>query len=213
MTDRRRLPSRASSRRAAAPEDDRALADRGSGMAIEHVVTRPGDASAGEVIALQQAAGNAAVSRLVGPAAAVQRDEWGSKYKSRRARPGALPYEEYKARIGQPGESEKFAPPLQAASDWGGHELAEVGLSRGDLGKILLPEQPDNPDAVTAHEQRLDQYLAEINAAFAIMKIDTVEAQADYLAHAAGESGTLSKLTEVGAEKRPYAPFQGRGPV
>lgn len=66
---------------------------------------------------------------------------------------------------------------------------------------------------MAAHEQRLDAYLPDINAAFAIMQIDTMEAQADDLAHAGGESGTLAQRSEVGAEKRACAPFQGRGPV
>jgi len=213
MADHTRLQRRSAVRRARGHDDERTSGDRVEGIELEHAVRRPGDATAGKVIALQQAAGNAAVAGLVQPATIVQRQEWGAKYKSRRARPGALPYDEYKARIGQPGESEKFAPALQAASEWGGHELETVGLSRTELGEILLAERPQDPDAVAGHEQRLDKYLPEINAAFEIMKIDTVEAQADYLAHAAGESGTLSKLTEVGADKRPYAPFQGRGPV
>jgi hypothetical protein len=110
-----------------------------------------------------------------------------------------------------PGESEKFPHP-QDAGFWA-TRLDPITLTRDELGQILLPEQPNNPAAVTAHEQRLDAYLDDINAAFEIMGIDTVEAQADYLAHTAGESGTMAKLAEVGAEKREYAPFQGRGPV
>ena len=45
------------------------------------------------------------------------------------------------------------------------------------------------------------------------MQLDTVEAQAVYLAHAFSESGQLTKLEEFGAEKRKYAPFVGRGPL
>jgi hypothetical protein len=44
------------------------------------------------------------------------------------------------------------------------------------------------------------------------MGIDTVEAQSSFLAHAA-ESGSFAQMTEIGAEKRPYAPFIGRGPI
>jgi hypothetical protein len=188
---------------------------------LEHAVAVPAEASPRELLALQRRAGNAAVAELVGDAsigpaggtASVQRDEWGKQYRTRRARPGALTYDEYKARIGQPGESEKFAPPLQAASEWGGTRLEPIAMTREELGAILLPERPNDPAAVAAHEQRLDDYLPDINAAFEIMEIDTVEAQADYLGHTAGESGTMSKLAEVGAEKREYAPFIGRGPV
>ena len=197
-----------------------------AGRAADGAVRAPDTHARGaehELLDLQQAAGNAAVTALlqggataaVAPATtAVQREaEWGAKYKSRRARPGALSYDDYKARIGQPGESESFAPALKAASEWGGHELTPISMTREELGQILLPEQPGDEAAVAAHEQRLDDSLAPINMAFEVMTIDTVEAQADYLAHAAGESGTLSKLEEVGASKRPYAPFQGRGPV
>jgi len=208
MSDHAPIQRRRGVRSAGHRDDERGLA-----LDLEHALRHPGEAAVHEVIGLQQVAGNTAVTGLVRPAPSVQRAEWGAKYKSRRARPGALPYDQYKARIGQPGESEKFAPALQAASEWGGHELETIGLSRTELGQILLPEKPDDPDAVAGHEKRLDQYAPQINAAFEIMKIDTVEAQADYLGHAAGESGTLTNLTEVGADKRPYAPFQGRGPV
>src|SRR5262245_12999525 len=197
-------------RRSSGRDEDPGL----DGASIEHAVARPSAASVDDIRALQRVAGNRATADLVERGAAhraspVQRDEWGAQYKTRRARPGALPYDEYKARIGQPGEAESFAPPLQAASDWGGHRVTPVALTRQELGRILLPEKPNDPDALAAHEQRLDAYLPDINAAFEIMAIDTVEAQADYLAHAGGESGTLARLSEVGAEKRPYAPFQG----
>ena len=41
--------------------------------------------------------------------------------------------------------------------------------------------------------------------------IDTVEAQASFLAHMAGETGTLSFLEERGGKNLSYAPFYGRG--
>ncbi len=50
-----------------------------------------------------------------------------------------------------------------------------------------------------------------ISSAFETMMIDTAQAQADYLAHMAGETG--GNLEEKEGEKRSYAPFQGRGAV
>lgn len=220
LLDRRRPggPVRMGRPRPGPDPDDDILAGRGT-VGLRHAIARPSEAATGDLDALGRLVGNATMAGLVagraaGPdASAIQREAWGAQYRTRRARPGALPYEEYKARIGQPGEAESFAPPLQAASEWGGHRLAPVAMTRDELGQILLPERKDDPDAVAAHEQRLDTYLSDINAAFDIMQIDTVEAQADYLGHAAGESGTLARLGEVGAENRDYAPFQGRGPV
>jgi len=139
-----------------------------------------------------------------------KRRKWDEAYRTKRARPGALPYEKYKAKIGQQGEAEKYAPELKAASKWGGTKLRLIAMTREEFGQILKPELPQ---AAQAHKKRLDDYLPHVNRAFEVMEIDTVEAQADYLAHAAGESGTLAKLSEVGAGKRPYAPFKGRGPV
>jgi chaperonin cofactor prefoldin len=50
-----------------------------------------------------------------------------------------------------------------------------------------------------------------ISGAFETMLIDTAQAQADYIAHMAGETGGI--LEEKQGEKRSYAPFQGRGAV
>ena len=50
-----------------------------------------------------------------------------------------------------------------------------------------------------------------ISGAFETMMIDTAQAQADYIAHMAGETGGI--LEEKQGEKRSYAPFQGRGAV
>ena len=77
----------------------------------------------------------------------------------------------------------------------------------GEAGHDPRPEWQDTvKDAVK-------QSLPKINDAFKLMQLDTVEAQAVYLAHAFSESGQLTKLEEFGAEGRDYAPFVGRGPL
>jgi hypothetical protein len=146
------------------------------------------------------------------PSNLVQRedDDWDPRYKEPRARAGNLPYEQYKAVIGNPGEAEGYAPALKDASEWGGKQVDPVSLTLDELGQIMKPEGPD----VDAHEQRLADSLPRINDAFETMGINTVKAQALYLAHAAGETGTLSNLTEKeNTETDRYKPFIGRGPL
>jgi hypothetical protein len=174
----------------------------------------PAGGSAGAVLALQRSAGNRAVVALVARhegRAAVARDSdtWSKDYKTRKSRQ-ALSYDDYKAKIGTAG-AEGYAPEIKAASAWGGTPVTPVALTRAELGAIVLPEVKGD-DAIAAHEKRLDDYLPFINDAFEAMKIDTVEAQSSFLAHAA-ESGSFAALTEVGASTRPYAPFIGRGPI
>jgi hypothetical protein len=169
---------------------------------------------AGALLALQRTAGNRAVAALVArreARAAVARDSdtWSKDYKTRKSRQ-ALSYDDYKAKIGTAG-AESYAPEIKAASAWGGTKVTPVALTRAELGAIVLPEVKDAA-GLAAHEQRLDDYLPFINNAFEAMKIDTVEAQSSFLAHAA-ESGSFAALTEIGASTRPYAPFIGRGPI
>jgi hypothetical protein len=155
------------------------------------------------VLALQRSAGNRAVVAMLA------RDEWSKDYRTRKSRQ-ALSYEDYKKAIGTKG-AEKYAPEIKAAHEWGGTPLSPVALTRAELGAIVLYEGND-PAGRAAHEKRLDDYLPFINTSFEAMGIDTVEAQSSFLAHAA-ESGSFAQMTEQGAEKRPYAPFIGRGPI
>jgi hypothetical protein len=155
------------------------------------------------VLALQRSAGNRAVVAMLA------RDTWSKDYRTRKSRQG-LSYEDYKKAIGTKG-AEKYAPEIKAASGWGGTPLSPVALTRAELGAIVLYEGND-PAGKAAHEKRLDDYLSFINDSFEAMGIDTVEAQSSFLAHAA-ESGSFAQMTEQGADKRPYAPFIGRGPI
>jgi hypothetical protein len=180
------------------------------------LAARPAPAVAGAqlVRALQRSAGNRAVATLLGArergaALARDTDAWSTDYTKRKSRQN-LSYDDYKAKIGTAG-AESYAPEIKAASAWGGTKLAPVALTRGELGAIVLAEAKGDAE-LAAHEKRLDEYLPFINNAFEAMKIDTVEAQSSFLAHAA-ESGSFAKLTEIGASTRPYAPFIGRGPI
>ena len=155
------------------------------------------------VLALQRSAGNRAVVAMLA------RDTWSKDYRTRKSRQG-LSYEDYKKAIGTKG-AESYAPEIKAASAWGGTPVAPVKLNRAELGAIVLFEGSD-ATAKAAHEKRLDDYLPFINNSFEAMSIDTVEAQSSFLAHAA-ESGSFAQMTEIGAEKRSYAPFIGRGPI
>jgi hypothetical protein len=58
-----------------------------------------------------------------------------------------------------------------------------------------------------------NNHLAQMNAAFETMQIDTVQSQALFLAHQAGEAQGGNAMVEKGAKGRSYAPFQGRGPL
>jgi hypothetical protein len=169
----------------------------------------------GVVLALQRSAGNRAVAGLIarhGPRAVLARDTdtWSKDYKSKKTRQGKT-LDEYKALIGTK-DAEGYAPAIKAASAWGGTKVSPVALTRAELGAIVLPEGKGDAD-LASHEKRLDDYLPFINNAFETMGIDTVEAQASFLAHAA-ESGSFAKMTEVmDATPRAYKPFIGRGPI
>ncbi len=155
------------------------------------------------VLALQRTAGNRAVVAMLA------RETWSKDYRTRKSRQG-LSYEDYKKAIGTKG-AESYAPEIKAASQWGGTPLSPVALTRAELGAIVQYEGNDAAGRA-AHEKRLDDYLPFINNSFEAMSIDTVEAQSSFLAHAA-ESGSFAQMTEIGAEKRKYAPFIGRGPI
>jgi hypothetical protein len=137
-----------------------------------------------------------------GKVSLVQRSSWDNSYKNKRAWSGEK-YEDYKAGI-----------ELKDASDWGGQKVDPVSLTLEELGQILKPEIQTNEDEEQKHQQRLEEYLPLINDAFETMVINTVKTQALYLAHAAGETGTLSAVTEKPNSKTDnYKPFVGRGPL
>ncbi|WP_299260766.1 hypothetical protein [uncultured Aquimarina sp.] len=126
---------------------------------------------------------------------------------------------------------------FQAASDWNEDvEKSCQTISEADL--IAIFKEGDLLDQFKANEQgrtckeiennqclkSKDEYLTflkankvvdHLNNAFRILGIDTIKAQAVYLAHAAGESNNLMSLTETKnkwmANYRGGEKFRGRG--
>jgi len=82
-----------------------------------------------------------------------------------------------------------------------GTPVGQVQLTAADLLAIFKAARvtsmlgPTGSDQRKQHEDQVGQYVDYINDAFRIMRIDTIEAQALFIAHAVGETG-LSRLTE-----------------
>jgi hypothetical protein len=127
---------------------------------------------------------------------------WGPEYKRRRARVGDLTYDRYKSQIGK--NTTPDIPDLKAAHKWGGRQLVDPTIKPDELKQIF---------PLLANDPQLGDKVKELNHAFSIMMIDTVEAQALYLAHAYVESKQFTQMKEVGGEGKSYAPFYGRGPL
>lgn len=108
----------------------------------------------------------------------------------RTVRPGVQgpSVEEYRAGAGPV----KSASELVAESGRTPARAAGVALTRAELFEIV---GQGGAARAKGHEAQLDAYLAHVATAFRAMKIDTIEAQAAYLAHAAGETifATLSE--------------------
>jgi hypothetical protein len=139
--------------------------------------------------------------------------EWDGAWSDRKIKdPGA-------ALTSEQGLIGNGLPAMAAASTLGkGHPISPGALTLDDLKAIMNPPVGEpgalkDADARTAVDDAATRSLPQLNEAFKTMGIDTVEAQALYLAHAYAESGKLTNLTEQHAEKRPYAPFVGRGPL
>jgi Domain of unknown function (DUF4157) len=136
--------------------------------------------------------------------------DFGPKY-SFRHKGADMPYfEQYKESV-RHGDREK----AQAASKYGGTKIdpEKMEISAEELQAILNPPG-------TNHDAKLDDtiesYRSSINLAFKALELDTVEAQAVYLAHSAGETGSLKQLEErYSVRKKGYQAegFPGRGPV
>lgn len=146
-------------------------------------------------------------------------DEWNKVYGTHRTYLDKS-YEEFKGGLGyvratsKGGLSKNLGRPIPESRGAGTPAAPEIMLP------VLLEIYPAL-DAKTAEE-----YLPKLNEAFKIMKIDTVEAQSVYLAHAFIESGQFRKFSEVPTEdwKKLYPAggdvnplgnyeFRGRGPV
>jgi Domain of unknown function (DUF4157) len=132
---------------------------------------------------------------------------WSSDYQNKwRNNPEAKsflekPYEEYKSGLGdvkpttQGGISENKGREYKGGAGKGTPAGAEITMP------MLREMYPDfakdvDDDTTGTRAKQAKAYLDNLNQAFRIMKIDTVEAQANYLAHAFIESGQFRAFTE-----------------
>jgi len=107
-------------------------------------------------------------------------------------------YDDYKAGLG----------PTQATSASGGHRFAIGHPITLDELRQIFPGLADDIDQGVLNESMAQAYLGRVNRAFAMFKIDTVEAQGAFLANARHESAQFRFMTETeGAMPgaKPYA--------
>jgi hypothetical protein len=92
---------------------------------------------------------------------------------------------DYKAVIGH----DPNAPLPQAASSWGGTLAAPFMLSVEEFKQVLGAGARARIDRNPGSEDKIAAYLSSLGEAFRIAGVDTVESQALFLAHGAGETG------------------------
>jgi hypothetical protein len=68
----------------------------------------------------------------------------------------------------------------------------------------VFPDLAADAEADPTVKGKAESYLAQVNQAFKVMELDTVEAQATYLAHAFAESDQFRRLTEATAGQKRY---------
>ena len=148
---------------------------------------------------------------------AVQRhpdDEWDKPYVSyatinatQPPKPGVYsylqkPYEEFKSGLGEIRPSTEGGL-AQNVGRWGKTEPRKgAGIPAGPeitmpMLKEIYPGLAKDVAADKGKEEQAKKYLDSLNQAFKIMKIDTVEAQSNYLAHAFIESDQFRQFTET----------------
>jgi predicted chitinase len=169
--------------------------------AQREVVASPAADSAGaRLLDLQRTAGNALVGRYLKelqrqPATATPAATgWGRAYGTRKSYLGQT-YEAYKAAI----------PALTPASKTAG-TARKGGLTRAQLFHIftdLAADAAADPEVM----KKAERYLKELNQAFDLMGIDTLEAQSAFLAHAFVESDQFRRLTEATAGQQRYREY------
>jgi hypothetical protein len=96
-------------------------------------------------------------------------------------------YEIYKAELG----------PTEFSSQTGGHKFPSMfPLTRDELLEVFTGVARDLKDKKVA-ESVVDFYFEKLNQAFRVFKIDTVEAQAAFIANAWHESNQFRHMTET----------------
>lgn len=129
-------------------------------------------------------------------AQALSTTAWPAFYQGGKSRDGRT-YAAYKASL----SSRQVGP----ASGYGGTELPvyESEISADDLREIY-PGLDADVTAGKVSASRIEGYAQALNRAFDLTGLDTVEAQAAYLAHAAVEAHQLQRLTEGQSWRQNY---------
>ncbi len=176
---------------------------RGSGPAISQPGVRAEqEADRGaEVVAT---GGSFAPSVKAAPGATIHRadEEWNKAYGKHKSFL-QKPFDEFKAGLGEikstteGGLTENKGRPLSERkkdAPTGTPAAPEISF---DVLKEIYSGLKADVTADPAKEKKAKNYLEHLNKAFKIMKIDTVEAQAVYLAHAFIESDQFRQFTET----------------
>jgi predicted chitinase len=79
----------------------------------------------------------------------------------------------------------------------------DIDLTLDELFYVF-PDLAADSEADPEIKKKAESYLAQVNQAFKVMEIDTVEAQATYLAHSFAESDQFRRLTEATAGQKRY---------
>ncbi|HEY6253926.1 MAG TPA: DUF4157 domain-containing protein [Candidatus Angelobacter sp.] len=126
-------------------------------------------------------------------------EEWAKEYGKHKSFL-QKPYEEFKAGLGevrpttQGGLSQNLGRPIKRLPTKGTPAAPEITMP---VLKEIYPGLAKDAAADPAKASKAQAYLDSLNQAFRIMKIDTVEAQANYLAHAFIESDQFRQFTET----------------
>jgi hypothetical protein len=131
-------------------------------------------------------------------------NDWNKVYDRHMSYLGST-YDDYKTGLGElrpttkGGLTENVGRPIPKSKGFGTPAAPEITLP---VLKEIFPLLRSDLDAKAVPEDQIKEYLASLNDAFKMMMIDTVEAQANYLAHAFVESQQFRLMTEIG-EKNP----------
>lgn len=129
---------------------------------------------------------------------------WSTDYDEKgvvepRSRSKKMPFTDFKAGLGEVrpttkgGLSQNLGQPIKSHPGTGTPAAPEITMP---VLKEIYPALAKDVAADPAKGTQAQAYLDSLNQAFRIMKIDSVQAQANYLAHAYVESGQFRAFTE-----------------
>ena len=132
------------------------------------------------------------------------KDKWTAAYGSRKTHTG-LTIPEYQKAMGTGDFSKGQGVELQkAASAYGAPKRKTMTITPEqmyiifpDLKKDIDADEAAAPEAKKNIKTKVDSYVKSLNEAFKVMQIDTVVAQATYLAHSFVESDQFRILSET----------------